>query len=45
MTTYTCKECGKPAKIVNGEAVKECSHKGGLIAHLSAVATGNGGVK
>jgi len=45
MTTYTCKECGKPAKIINGNPVAPCGHKGGLVAHLTAVATGDGGVK
>lgn len=45
MTTYTCKKCGKPAKMVGGVPVVPCGHEYGLIANLVAVATGDGGVK
>lgn len=45
MTIYTCKKCGKSAKMVAGSPVVPCGHKDGLVAHMSAVANGDGGMK
>lgn len=41
MTTYTCKECGKPvSRTADGEFVRPCDCNGPVIAHLKAVARG-----
>ncbi len=41
MTTYTCKDCGKPvARTKDGEIVRSCKCEAPVIAHLSAVARG-----
>jgi ribosomal protein L37AE/L43A len=37
---YTCKECGMAVIVRNGEVIRACSHKGTVIAGMSAVATG-----
>lgn len=40
-TTYTCKECGLPVeRKPDGEFKRACECEGGIIARLSAVATG-----
>jgi len=41
MTTYKCKECGAEVKMVEGELVRTCEHKGApILANLTAHATG-----
>lgn len=41
MTTYECKECGKPVDLVDGELVRTCEHHDAtIIANLTAHATG-----
>lgn len=45
MTTYSCKACKAPAKVVNGAVVKGCTCAAPVIANLQAVASGAGGVR
>jgi uncharacterized Zn finger protein (UPF0148 family) len=41
MTTYTCKECGKPVtRTEDGGIVRNCNCNAPIIAHLAATATG-----
>jgi hypothetical protein len=40
-----CKECGKEAKIVEGNLVKECECKAPVIAEMKAEVIGEGGIK
>lgn len=41
MTTYSCKQCGKPVtRSPDGEIVRSCKCDAPVIAHLSAVARG-----
>jgi len=40
MEEYICKECEKLVKMVDGEPIRSCDHKGTVIAAMSAVATG-----
>ena len=42
---FTCKECGKPAAVVDGKPVRSCKCEGAILAHLRAHAGGAGGVK
>jgi uncharacterized Zn finger protein (UPF0148 family) len=45
MTTYTCKECGKPVtRTPDGGIVRPCNCDAPIIAHLSAVARGEASV-
>jgi len=45
MTVYTCKACNAPATLNNGVVTPTCQCKAPIIAHLTATATGEGGVK
>lgn len=40
MTTYECKDCGKPAQVKNGALVRDCQCSAPVIANLKAHATG-----
>jgi len=40
MTTYECKECGKPVEVKNGTLVRMCGHSGPILANIKATATG-----
>jgi hypothetical protein len=37
---YICKECGKSVRLIDGEVIRSCDHKGTVTAAMSAVATG-----
>lgn len=41
-TTYSCKDCGKPAKVENGKVKRSCGCKGAVVAQLKATAKGAG---
>jgi len=45
--TYTCKGCGRPVQVEDGEVVRtcQCPTTTGVTADISAVATGEGGVE
>jgi hypothetical protein len=44
--TLTCKACGKPAELINGEVYRVCSHHTeGVAAECSATCYGDGGVE
>lgn len=45
MTTYTCSACGKPATVAAGVVLRTCACAAGVTAHLTATATGRGGVQ
>lgn len=45
MARYTCKDCGKPAVVDDGGVIRLCEHTGPVIAHMTAVARGAGGVR
>ena len=46
MPGYSCKACGAPAEVTDdGRIVRTCEHAGTVIASMSAVATGRGGVR
>lgn len=43
---YACKECGLPAAVSpSGEIARTCEHEGTIIATMSAVAYGQGGMR
>jgi len=42
MTTYACKACGADVSVVNGAVVRTCTCEAGVVAHLTATATGQG---
>jgi len=43
---YTCKECGVAVIIVDGKAIRPCSHKeAGVTANITAKAYGVGSAK
>lgn len=45
-TTYTCVQCNAPVLIVGSSIDRTCTHgASGVIAHVSATATGVGGVE
>lgn len=45
MTLYTCQSCKAPAAVLNGVVQRSCACTAPVVAHLKAVATGQGGVK
>lgn len=40
MTTYECKDCGKPVQIKNATPVRVCGCSAPIIANIKAHATG-----
>ena len=45
MTTFSCKSCNAPVTLVNGGLVKTCACHAPVVANMTAVARGAGGVK
>jgi hypothetical protein len=45
MTEYKCKECGFYVSVVDGQIVRQCDCDAPVIANISAIARGDGGVK
>lgn len=46
MSGYACKACGAPAAVSDDGAIaRSCSHTGAVIASMSAVAYGRGGMR
>lgn len=45
MTTYACKCCGAAVTAVNGTMVRTCACNAPIVANLTAVARGVGGVQ
>jgi hypothetical protein len=45
MTTYTCQQCNKPARVEGGAVVRSCTCTAPVIANLTATATGTGNMK
>lgn len=43
MTTYSCKACGQDVSVKDGKVIRTCTCEAGVVAHLSATATGAGG--
>lgn len=42
---YKCKQCGLEVVVTKGKTIKACDCKAPIVADMSAVATGKGGVK
>lgn len=42
MSPYTCASCGLPASVVDGVVVRSCDHDVAVVAHMDAVAYGEG---
>ena len=45
MTTYTCKACGKPVAVINGQIVRQCACDAPVTADIKATARGAGAVR
>lgn len=39
---YKCKECGKEAILLQGELIRACNCKCGVVTDMEAVCVGNG---